>query len=405
MNSHNKYLTGLAPDAIENAPLAKMAHEYDLLDAQSEKTINASMQRSAQAMLWALAEAETLSELQDLVMIAEDELRKQRQDSKQDPKTERHSHNLNILGLIDEIETLLHGPVRVNQARLMYCFRKLKIQLSRLNPSAPVITKFLDENLDAITSRLNSRAYKRLSLARKAYHYDRNKMAKANMRLVFKIAAKYRHLGLCYEDLVQEGNLGLIKAIEYFDATKGYRFSTYAFRIISQYIHASVEKQGEIVRKPFLMLREKQRIDQALSRLEQKLGRAISSREVAEQKGLRGEFASDILGRKSAVSADNWEQTNQQVHEADLSDQASSSKVTGSVNTEFVSSVLESLPERERNMVIMRYGIGVRRDYTLDEISQLYGLSRERVRQLINQALLEVKDALFRASSNELEGL
>ncbi len=218
-------------------------------------------------------------------------------------------------------------------------------------------------------------------------------MAQANMRLVYSVANRFRHVGLPFEDLVQEGHLGLLKAIERFDITKGFRFSTYAHIVISQSIHLALDKQVGMVRLPFKALREKASVEKVRQSLEQSLGRPPHINELNQHLSDQLEYKATHIANLVEPNANSYllyampEDTEQL---AAFSVQEQEHKQADLKNADQVEQMLQRLDARESYIVRMRYGIGLGKEFTLEEISHAMGLSRERVRQLANQAVAKL---------------
>jgi RNA polymerase sigma factor (sigma-70 family) len=197
-------------------------------------------------------------------------------------------------------------------------------------------------------------------------------------------------LGLPFEDLVQEGHLGLIKAIERFDIAKGFRFSTYAHIVISQSIHLALDKQLAMVRLPFKALREKASVEKTRQVLEQQLGRAPHIHELVRHLPDELEYKDTHIANMIEPNA-NSQMLYASPEDAELlaaHPLAEEELLTGSLaHRDLVETMLERLNARESYIVRLRYGIGMGKEFTLEEISMAMGLSRERVRQLAHQAV------------------
>jgi len=225
----------------------------------------------------------------------------------------------------------------------------------------------------------------------------REKMIRANLRLVVSIARRYAYLGMPLLDLVEEGNLGLIKAVEKYDYRKGYRFSTYASWWIRQSITRALANQGKLVRVPIYMTELLQKYKKVVNELTQSLGRAPRLREIAKAMKLPVEKVKE-LRRMSQVPASldmpiSDEGVGQLLDlikpEGDLS---TDKDIDEMIQRERVAHLVENLSPREATILKLRFGLedGVPR--TLEETGKYLGLTRERIRQIEAAALRKLRD-------------
>ena len=236
-------------------------------------------------------------------------------------------------------------------------------------------------------------------LARRVSEGDEDaivRMADSNLRLVVSIAKHYRDRGLPLQDLIQEGNLGLLKAIEKFDYTRGYKFSTYATWWIRQAISRSIADNARTIRVPVHMVETINRIRRESRQLQQELGREATETELAEASGLTVEKLREVLKiTPDPVSLDTPVGEDE---DSPLSSfitagtQAEPEKATeAALLKEQVRQLLGTLDERERRVLELRYGIGGDRARTLEEVGKEFGVTRERIRQIEAKALRKLR--------------
>ncbi len=237
-------------------------------------------------------------------------------------------------------------------------------------------------------------AAEEVSLARKVKKGDseaRRKMIQANLRLVISIAKRYSYLGLPISDLIEEGNLGLMRAVAKFNPGKGFRFSTYAAWWIKQYVLRAIANQGKTIRIPVYMVDIISRYRKVIERLSQRLGRKPNASEVAKAMKMPVKKIREIeemLLQPASLDAPLGDEGTSQFIDLIEQNQGPSSRdeLAEFLTREQVEDLLSRLTDREQQVLKLRYGLQDGVTYTLGETAKQLGITRERVRQIQNSA-------------------
>ena len=273
--------------------------------------------------------------------------------------------------------------------------RQLKITKSITNRESQSLDKYLQEigREELITAEME------VELAQRIKNGDQlalEKLTKANLRFVVSVAKQYQNQGLTLPDLINEGNLGLIKAAQRFDETRGFKFISYAVWWIRQSILQALAEQSRIVRLPLNQVGSLNKINKAFSRLEQEFERPPSSDELATALDLPEDKVKDTMkvsGRHISVDApfvDGEDNSLLDVMVNNDSPKADLDLMRESLQREIERS-LSTLSNREKDVVMLFFGIGKQHGLTLEEIGTKFDLTRERVRQIKEKAIRRLR--------------
>lgn len=273
--------------------------------------------------------------------------------------------------------------------------RQLKISKQITNRESQSLDKYLQEigKVDLITPE------EEVDLARRIKEGDRialEKLTKANLRFVVSVAKQYQNQGLTLGDLINEGNLGLIKAAERFDETRGFKFISYAVWWIRQSILQAIAEQSRIVRLPLNRVGNLNKISKTFSELEQKFEREPSPEELAEVMETSADDVIDTLkmaGRHVSMNAPFGQDEDNSLMDV-MEDESEATPDSGLLSDSLrkeVQRAITTLTQREADVLMLYYGLNGTHSLSLDEIADKFNLTRERVRQIKEKAIIRLR--------------
>ena len=287
--------------------------------------------------------------------------------------------------------------------------KQLKISKSITNRDAGTLEKYLQ---DIAKERLVT-PEEEVELSRRIKAGDQEALdllVRANLRFVVSVAKQYQNQGLSLQDLINEGNVGLIKAAQRFDETRGFKFISYAVWWIRQSILQAVAEQARTIRLPLNQVGAVSKLKKTIAMLEQEYQRRPSTEEIARELDMPESKVRSLLGMNlhqistDAPLDDEEEGSFLDVY-VDADSTATDEAVENESNNNAIQRSLQALSEKERIVINMYYGIGTPREYSLDEIALHLGISRERTRQIRDRALKRLRSnpnsALFQMYSNQ----
>ncbi|WP_406861448.1 sigma-70 family RNA polymerase sigma factor [Streptomyces sp. HUAS MG47] len=272
-----------------------------------------------------------------------------------------------------------------------------EVELSQTIEAGVYARQILDGAAESeIGSKADGASREELEALYEAGERAKDLFIKSNLRLVVAVARRYPRSGLPLLDLIQEGNAGLVRAVEKFDYTKGFKFSTYATWWIRQAITRSIADQSRTIRLPVHLVEELGRIRRVQREFNREHGREPEPAEVAEELGSTPERVTDVLDwARDPVSLNMSVDDEGETQFGDLLEDTSAVSPEQSVLTllrsEELDDLIDKLDDRTASIIRMRYGIEDGRERTLTEVGKEHGLTRERIRQIEKHALLELK--------------
>lgn len=234
----------------------------------------------------------------------------------------------------------------------------------------------------------------------------RNKMIRSNLRIVINIAKRYTHFGLAFMDLIEEGNVGLMRAVDKFNPLRGFRFSTYAAWWIRQAISRSISDQGRLVRVPVYVSDMLARLKKTTEALTQKLSRKPSLDELARAMKMplsKLHQLNSWVSRTSSLDAPIGEEGEDQIKDLieDTSSESPEAGLSRTFNKERITNLLDHMNERERMVLDMRFGLNDQKPHTLAQAAKKMRISRERVRQIEEAALKKLRKLAIAQDTTE----
>lgn len=273
--------------------------------------------------------------------------------------------------------------------------RQLKISKQVTNRDTPSLDRYLQEigKVDLITPE------EEVNLARQIKEGDKDALShlvNANLRFVVSVAKQYQNQGMSLPDLINEGNLGLIKAAQRFDETRGFKFISYAVWWIRQSILQALAEQSRIVRLPVNKIGSINKINKAFAKLEQKFEREPSANEIAEVLEMAPKEVKEVIrsnGRTISMDAPISSEEDNNMYDVLQTDESPSPDkhlLNESLAYE-IERALSTLSPREARVIKLYFGIGLKHPFTLEEIGEELHLTRERVRQIKEKALKRIQ--------------
>lgn len=252
-----------------------------------------------------------------------------------------------------------------------------------------------------ITKNELSGFMQRLNRYKETYKAAHSEMVQANLRLVITIAKKYQNCGLSFDDLINEGNLGLMRAVDRYDYRKGFRFSTYAAWWIRQSVIRAISNKGRTIRLPVYMIDLVRKWDDKRQELQQELGREPHMMEVADELNIDYEKATHIMRHSQAPTSlespvgDQADAELKNLIESDSAENAEHWLDERMMKQKLWTAIEEELTEKEKTVFLHRYGLKGKEELTLEDVGEKLDLTRERIRQVQQKALEKIRNSEY----------
>jgi RNA polymerase primary sigma factor len=305
-------------------------------------------------------------------------------------------------------QVLTPGPAQVLQEKLYKIEAEISKNIAKISLSKPIINKIIkalrnlasrekDTKRQQKVEKELGRILEEIGQRTKEMKLLKNELIQANLRLVISIAKKYATYGLALSDLIQEGNLGLIRAVDTYDYRKGYRLATYATWWIRQTIIRALDCQSRTVRSPVYINEKVNQIVKVSNQLLREYKREPTLEEIAEELKAPLESIEKVMESvKRSISLDTpVSEKGEGLINAILDYEARSplDMAISSDLSHIIDEILSDLTSREKEIIKLRFGIGKKKDYCLEEIGDKFNLSRERIRQIVEEGLSKVKSS------------